>query len=151
MSNEDIVDTLNELIKTSKDSESGFRTSAGYFEAAETRTLFERRAEECRQAAAELQMLVTQYGGKAQDSGTAGGTLHRGWAAVKATLAGYSDKSILEDAEQGEDDAIARYQKALGKTLPVELRNVLDRQFEALQRSHSLVRFLRDQARVASL
>ena len=151
MTNEDIVDTLNELIETSKDAEHGFRTSAGYFEAAETRTLFENRAEECRQAAAELQMLVAQYGGKAEESGTAGGTLHRGWVAVKATLAGYSDKSILEDAEQGEDDAIASYRKALAKTLPVELRTVLERQFEALQRSHTLVRFLRDQARVASL
>ena len=151
MNDDAIVDTLNELIEMSKDAEYGFRTSAQYLQAAETRTLFEGRADECQRAAAELQALVPQYGGKAHDSGSTGGAVHRGWVAVKATLAGYNDKSILEETEQGVDDALASYTKALALTLPPDLRAVVERQCEETQANHTLVRFLRDQARVASL
>lgn len=150
MSNDDIVDILNDLIETSKDGEYGFRTSAEYLKAADTRTLFERRAGECRQAAAELQALVLQYGGKAEDSGSATAALHRGWVAVKGTLSGYSDKSILEETERGEDVALASYRNAVGKSLPADVRAVVERQWEGVKRNHTQVRSLRDQARAAS-
>ena len=151
MTNDDIVDILNDLIETSKDGEYGFRTSAEYLKAADTRALFERRAEECRQAATELQTLVRQYRGKAEDSGSTSGAMHRGWVAVKGTLAGYSDKAILEETERGEDVALESYRKALEKSLPAELRGVVERQYEGVKRNHAQVRFLRDQARAASV
>ena len=150
MSNDDIVDILNDLIETSKDGEYGFRTSAEYLKAADTRTLFERRAGECRQAAAELQALVLQYGGKAEEGGSATAALHRGWVAVKGTLSGYSDKSILEETERGEDVALASYRNAVGKSLPADVRAVVERQWEGVKRNHTQVRSLRDQARAAS-
>ena len=105
MNNDDIVDILNDLIETSKDGEYGFRSSAEYLKAVDTRRLFEGRADECRRAAAELQTLVQQYGGNPEDSGSASAAMHRGWVAVKGTLAGYSDKAILEETERGEDVA----------------------------------------------
>lgn len=152
MSNDDIVDILNDLIETSKDGEYGFRTSAEHLKAADTRTLFQTRAEECRQAAAELQALVRQYGGKAEDSGSASGAMHRGWVAVKGTLVSYSDKAILEETERGEDVAVESYRKALENSgLPTDLRAVIERQYEGAKRNHAQVRFLRDQARAASV
>ncbi|HPU50467.1 MAG TPA: PA2169 family four-helix-bundle protein [Burkholderiaceae bacterium] len=151
MNNEDIVEVLNDLIETSKDGEYGFRTSAEYLKAADTRALFERRAEECRQAAADLQQLVRQYGGKAEDGGSASGAMHRGWVAVKGTLSGYSDKAILEETERGEDVALASYRKALDKSLPAEVRALIERQCEGVKHNHAQVRFLRDQARAASV
>jgi len=151
MSNDDIVDILNDLVETAKDGEYGFRTSAEYLKAADTRTLFERRAAECRQAATELQALVRQLGGKAEDGGTAGGAMHRGWVAVKGTLAGYTDKAILEETERGEDVALETYRKVLEKTLPPAVRAVVERQYEGVKQNHAQVRFLRDQARAASV
>ena len=71
MSNDDTIDTLNDLIETSKDGEYGFRTSAEYLKGSEIKQLFLRRADECRQAAADLQALVVQCGGSAEDSGSA--------------------------------------------------------------------------------
>jgi uncharacterized protein (TIGR02284 family) len=95
MSNDDIIDTLNDLIETSKDGEYGFRTSAEYLKDTTLKQTFTTRAEECRQAAAELQAMVVRFGGKAEDGGSAAGALHRGWVAVKGVLAGYTDKAIL--------------------------------------------------------
>jgi len=150
MSNDDIIDTLNDLIETSKDGEYGFRTSAEYLQDATLKQSFMARAEECRQAAAELQQLVLRFGGKAEDSGTAAGAMHRGWVAVKGTLSGYSDKAILEETERGEDTAMSSYRKALEKALPPDVRSVVERQFEGVKRNHLQVRTLRDQARAAA-
>lgn len=150
MTNDDIVDILNDLIETSKDGEYGFRTSAEYLKAVDTRRLFERRADECRGAAAELQTLVQQYGGNPEDSGSASAAMHRGWVAVKGTLAGYSDKAILEETERGEDVALESYRHALAESLPTDVRSVVEGQFEGVKRNHAQVRQLRDQARAAS-
>lgn len=151
MSNDDIIDTLNDLIETCKDGEYGFRASAEYVSSPTTRQSFERRAEECLQAAGELQAIVVRLGGKAEDSGTASGAMHRGWVAVKGTLAGYTDKAILEETERGEDSAMTAYRKALSEPLPPDVRMVVERQFEGVKRNHLEVRTLRDQARAAAL
>lgn len=150
MSNDDIIDTLNDLIETSKDGEYGFQTSAEYLKDPALKQSFTARAEGCRQAAAELQQLVVRLGGKAEDSGTAAGALHRGWVAVKGTLAGYTDKAILEETERGEDIALAAYRNALDEALPPDVRLVVERQYEGVKRNHLQVRSLRDAARVAA-
>lgn len=150
MTNDDVIDCLNDLIETSKDGEYGFRTSAEHMRDPNTQQLFMRRAEECGQAVSELQALVVRLGGKAEDSGSASGAVHRGWVAMKGALSGYSDKAILEETERGEDAALASYRKALEKTdLPGDVRMVVQRQFEGVQRNHAQVRALRDQARAA--
>jgi uncharacterized protein (TIGR02284 family) len=150
MSNDDIVDTLNDLIETSKDGEYGFRASAEYLKDPAIQQAFLARAEDCRQAASELQALVVRFGGKAEDSGTAAGAMHRGWVAVKGVLSGYSDKAILEETERGEDTAMNSYRKALEQALPPDVRSVVERQFEGVKRNHLQVRTWRDQARAAA-
>jgi len=150
MSNDDIIDTLNDLIETCKDGEYGFHASAEYLKDPSIKQSFERRAEECRKAAAELQAEVVRLGGKAEDSGSAAGAMHRGWVAVKGTLSGYSDKAILEETERGEDTALAAYRDALEEPLPPEVRQLVERQYEGVKRNHMQVRTLRDQARAMS-
>lgn len=147
MDRKDVVDTLNRLIETSKDGEYGFRTSAEHARDPQLQQTLQSRAEECRQGAAELQSLVVQYGGTAEDSGSATGAMHRGWVAVKGTLAGYSDLAMLEECERGEDTAIERYRSALAEDLPSDVRIVIERQFEGVKRNHAQIRLLRDTAR----
>ena len=150
MDRDDTLDTLNNLIETSKDGEYGFRTSAEYLRSAEIKQSFMQRADECRAAAAELQSLVASLGGEAETSGSATGAMHRGWVAVKGALSGYSDKAILEETERGEDIAMTAYRSALDEALPADVRSVVQRQFEGVKRNHAQVRKLRDQARTAS-
>ena len=147
---DDTIDTLNKLVETSKDGEFGFRSSAEYMRHPETRQLLLRRADECRQAASELQALVVSLGGAAEDSGSLAGAAHRGWVAVKGTLAGYTDLAILEEAERGEDKALAAYRSAIETALPDSVRSTVERQYEGVKRNHAQVRALRDQARATS-
>ena len=148
--NDDTIDTLNNLIETSKDGEYGFRSSAEVMRNAETRQLLQRRADECRQAASELQALVMSLGGNAEDSGSLAAAAHRGWVAVKGTLSGYTDLAILEETERGEDTALAAYRTAIESGLPDSVRSTVERQYEGVKRNHAQIRALRDQARATS-
>ncbi len=146
---EDLIDTLNDLIECCKDGEYGFRACADHARREDLQTTFEQRAEDCRQGCIELQQQVRILGGEVEDSGSAMGAVHRGWVSVKGTLATYDDKAILEDAERAEDNALARYRKALSQPLPDALRQTVQRQCQGVQRNHDQIKMLRDQMRAA--
>ena len=68
-----------------------------------------------------------------------------GWVKVVDALTGSSDKAILDECERGEDAALARYRAALKKEdLPADVRAVIVRQQEGVQRNHDQVKALRD-------
>lgn len=144
MDNRDIVDSINRLVETSKDGEFGFGKCAEHARNGNLRQLLQRRADECRQAAAELRAVVGELGGDPEDSGSATAALHRGWVAVKGALTGHSDKALLEECERGEDVALARYRSALEDDLPPHLRAIVERQYAGVKRNHAEMRTLRD-------
>ena len=147
MDHPDIIETLNTLIETCKDGEYGFRTSATHAVGAQIKQLFLTRAEDCRQAASELQSLVLQYGGTAEDGGSVSGALHRGWVKARSAVTDTTDLSLLEETERGEDVALAAYRGAIEVNLPVDVRLVLGRHLQGAKRNHDQIRDLRNQAR----
>lgn len=144
MSNDDVVDVLNDLIETCKDGEYGFRSCADHAKSPELKNVFTTRAEECRRAAEELKERVIACNGKPGDSGSAAGALHRGWVAARSVLTGYTDHAILDECERGEDVAVKKYRSALEKTLPQEVRALVERQLLGAQRNHDQIKALRD-------
>ena len=150
MNHDDITDTLNDLIETSKDGELGFTACAKHVASTDLQQLFSARAAECRAAASELQAMVSDYGGKPETDGSTTGALHRGWVAVRGSLAGYSDEAMLEECERGEDAALGRYRAALrSEGLPEAVRAVIARQQLGVQANHDQIKRLRDIARAA--
>lgn len=150
LSNDDVVDVLNDLLENTRDGEYGFKTCADQVQTASYKQLFSSRADGCRQAGEELMTLIRQYGGEPASGGTAAGALHRGWVQVKGAVGADSELSMLESCEQGEDAAIARYRKALKQSLPADVRAVVQRQADGAQRNHDQIRDLRDAARAKS-
>ena len=144
MTNEQVVETLNDLIETSKDGEYGFESCAEYVDSQELRNLFTARAQECRQAAEELKTLVVQYGGTPDKGGTASGALHRGWVSVRGTLSGNDDKAMLDECERGEDSAKAAYSDALKLGLPANVDDIVRQQSQGIQAAHNRIKELRD-------
>jgi uncharacterized protein (TIGR02284 family) len=147
MSNDDVIDELNTLIETCKDGEYGFRTCAEHDKSTQLRQIFTSRADECRQGAAELQALVTRFGGKADSGSSVTGTMHRGRVNLKAMLTGDSDQAALNECERGEDAALERSRDAVKKSLPDDVALVVQRQYEGVKRNHDQIRRLRDQSR----
>jgi uncharacterized protein (TIGR02284 family) len=142
--NDEVIDALNDLIETCKDGEYGFNECADHTRSPELRTLFRNRALECQEAAAELQREVARYGGTPDAGGSVSGALHRGWVSARSALSTHTDQAMLEECERGEDAAVTRYRKALQRDLPVEVRELIARQFEGVQRNHDQIKALRN-------
>ena len=144
---DNIISILNDLVETSKDGEKGFRAAAEDTKNAELQTVFLRRAQDCATGAADLQQRVARLGGKPEEGGSVAGAVHRGWVNLKAAVSSRTDLAILEECERGEDVAKARYRKALEVTLPEEIREVVQRQYDGVMRNHDQIRALRDRYR----
>ena len=147
---DDTVSVLNELIETSKDGEKGFEKAAEDAHDAELKSLFAEASRRCREGAAELQALVRASGGSPENTGTAAGTVHRGWMSLKEAVSSRDDKAILEECERGEDHAKAKYRKALEQSLPADIRAIVDRQYQGVLANHDRVRALRDRYRATT-
>lgn len=143
--NEASIDVLNDLIENAKDGEYGFGECAKRVQSPSLKQTLQRRADDCRGAAAELRALVVRLGGKPADGGTAMGALHRGWISVRDALTPDSDRGILDEAERGEDAALGRFRKALkSDDLTPETRELITRQMQGAQANHDQVKKLRD-------
>ena len=144
----DSTSILNDLIETSKDGEKGFRTAADDSRNPDLKQIFLQRAEDCARGAAQLQKIVARYGDKPETGGSLLGAVHRGWVNVKSTITDRDDVAILEECERGEDVAKAVYRKALeDSTLAPDVREAVQRQYDAVVRNHDQIRALRDRYR----
>jgi uncharacterized protein (TIGR02284 family) len=140
---QEAVSTLNDLIETLKDGKNGFETAAADVKDPAVKSTFQEFAQQRAQLAGELQAEVRKLGGEPEQSGTVAATAHRGWMNIKNTLGG-GEKSILNEAERGEDFAVKSFEKALVKELPLEVREVVRRQYDEVKQAHDRVRDLRD-------
>lgn len=147
---DDVLDVLADLVECCKDGEYGFRACADNARREDLKSVFMQRADDCQRGARELQEQVRSLGGETDDSGSALGAVHRGWVSVRSTLSTHDDKAMLDEAERGEDNALARYRKALQKPLPSNIREIVERQLQGVQRNHDQIKMLRNQFRAAS-
>ncbi|CAM2142225.1 DUF2383 domain-containing protein [Pararobbsia alpina] len=139
------VSVLNDLIETSKDGEQGFLKAAEDTNDPKLKTLLASRAQECANAARELQARVVELGGKPEDRGSVSGSIHRGWVDIKSALSSRDNHAILAECERGEDVAKKRYREALDKELPADIRSLIELQFQGVLQNHDRIRELRDQ------
>jgi uncharacterized protein (TIGR02284 family) len=149
MNNDDVISTLNDLIETCKDGEQGFRTCAEDIKDAQMKSFFTTRAQSCAEAAAELQQEVRGLGGNPETSSSIAGALHRRWVDIKGVITGKDDEAILNECERGEDVAKRSYETALGKTLPANIKSIVERQYNGVLKNHDQVKAMRNQVRAA--
>ncbi len=149
MTNDEIISTLNDLIKVCNDGKEGFKTCAedAKLTSPDLKALLRQREGQCANAASELSSLVRGYGDAPTTGSTAAGALHRGWLNVKTAITGKSDVAVLEECERGEDIAKKSYAQALEKALPPEIRVVVERQYQGVLRNHDQIKMLRDEAK----
>lgn len=145
MDDSEVIGALNDLIETCKDGEYGFAKCAERVNTASLKELMQKRSSGCRSAARELQALVVRRGGEPAERGSVLGALHRGWVSMADVLSANADHSVLAECERGEDAALARYRQALmAADLPLEVREVIERQCTGVQANHDRIRQLRD-------
>lgn len=141
---DDTLDVLNDLLQTSKDGEAGFHACAEDLRDPQLKAAMLEQSRDCAAAADELERIVLELGGKPKDSTSFAGDLHRRWVDLKSLVTGKDEEAVLNECERGEDVAKHRYQAALEKSLPAEIHQVIERQYQGVLRHHDRVRALRD-------
>jgi uncharacterized protein (TIGR02284 family) len=134
--------TLNHLIETCRDGERGFRYVANHVHNDDTKTLFLEVAGERERFASELIPYAQRLGGHEEGEGSFGGSLHRSWMGIRDVISGHDEAAIIQEAERGERAALAAYEDAVNGMLPPTARDVIERQCEAIRRSHGRVHAL---------
>jgi uncharacterized protein (TIGR02284 family) len=137
--------TIQGLIETCKDGETGYLHAASIADEASLKSYFQEQSAERARFRIELMDLIEQMGVSDPDtSGSTAAVLHRAWFEIKDDLGG-GDHALLESVEQGEDRAKDRYQEALNSNLPPNIDAVVRRQYTSVKSAHDRVRDLRDQ------
>ncbi len=135
---------LTSLINTLQDSQKGYADIGEHVKDDQLKRFF--LAESLKRAnfRAELENELHRLGERdVKESGTAVAALHRTWGDLKAKLGG-GDHTLLETAEQGEDEAKKAYKDALEQDLPLPIRELLSTQQADVLTSHDFIKAQRD-------
>lgn len=142
MDNDDVISVLNNLIETCEDGVKGFRDAAEAIRNPRAKEVFNTRIELIERAESDLKAAVRRLGGDPEDRGSATGAMHRGWMNLKAAITGKDDEAIVAEAERGENAAVERYEDALEKQLPSDIRQLVDRQYRGTLQNRDSIREL---------
>jgi uncharacterized protein (TIGR02284 family) len=141
--NDDAISTLNNLIETCKDGQSGFQSAAEGVRNNDLKTLFHNYSQQRAQFAGELQAEVRRLGGDPEQTGSLAASLHRGWINIKSAVTGEDENAVISECERGEDSAVKNYEDALSdEQLPADLRSIIERQFMQIKEAHDRIRAL---------
>ncbi len=147
---EDAIRTLEDLIRTCRDGQEGYRDAAQHIKDPSIKTWLNEQSLLRAEFVGELESLA-QVLGKPDPvrEGSVGGTLRRKWFELKEKLGG-DDESVLAEVERGEDSAQKDYDDALKRNLSADVRAVITRQAASIVNAHDHARSLRDQHKLAA-
>jgi uncharacterized protein (TIGR02284 family) len=138
--NEDHIKLVNSLLKTTIDSADGYAEAAKDAESARYKDLFERRAQERRSVASELEEEVRRLGGDPKDDGTALAAAHRAFLNLKDAVT-KGDEAVISEVEAGEDFIKEKYEKALKDTdVDPQTRATIERAWTSVKSGHDQMR-----------
>jgi len=149
LNNEKSISILNDLIEINNDRVAGFEKAIADIkdENVDLKALFQEFTAQSRKFSQELTAIVTAHAADAETGTSVAGNLHRAWIDVKALFGGRDRKSILEEAERGEDAIKKAYSDALKDgSLSGEAIQIVSRQAEDIKSAHDKIKALRDAA-----
>lgn len=135
---DELITSLNELIKTCLDAENGFRTAVEKVQNAELEKFLKNCAVQRSEFATQLGARIRQLDGTAEYSGSLPGTLHRAWINLKSIVSG--DDAILAECARGDAAAVAKYQEILKQNLPPNVLPIVKQQYTDIKRTHDRIR-----------
>ncbi len=143
MKPDQVITTLNSLIEINRDGQKGYQEAAEKIEEPQIREFCFEQSRVRVQFVGELQQQVRSLGGDPENTGSIAAAVHRGWIDLKSALGGGAH-AILAASETGEDYALKEYKKALDETLPADVRDIVERQWQSVKQAHDKVKGMRD-------
>jgi uncharacterized protein (TIGR02284 family) len=147
MDDKHILHVIKDLIQTLEDGRKGFLEASESSKDPEVARVLLGFSQQRAELSSQLQTVGAGYGDSAYDQGgSVTGAMHRGWINLKTAIASHNAHAVLEECEQGEDHAVAKFRSALNEDLPSNVREVIESQFADVKVAHDRIRMLRDLA-----
>ncbi|GAB2536419.1 ferritin-like domain-containing protein [Rufibacter soli] len=148
--NSKVIDTINDLVETARDGQKGYETAAGAVTDMRVKSELERLAQQRAVFASELESKAQQLGGSTSSTTTiegvameAAGAVHRGWINLKAAVGANDSKAILGECETGDEAALKAYNSALNEPLPLDVKNIVQKQQMEIQAAKQTISSLK--------
>ena len=137
ITNDEIVDDLNELVKINNDRIQGYEKAIKDNEDAGLDDLFRHYVVQSQNFRSQLADHIVRIDGLAVSDATStdvSSKIHRAWIDIKSALTGKDRESILSSVEFGENAAVEAYQDAIEKDhIPAYIKEDLQKQLTELQ------------------
>jgi len=134
---EDTIQHLNQLTETCKDGELGYRTAATSVHNTELASVFSEYSKQRGQFVRALEREVERLNGTADQSGTLGATLFRGWMHLKSALTGGDGGAIVAACESGEEVAVGAYEMVVNSDITGVARVLVEKQARQIGEAHA--------------
>lgn len=141
------IEVLNDLIQINNDRIVGYEQAIRDTKSEDTdlKILYASMVAESHRMKIALATEVQALGAETEQGTTTSGKIYRAWNDIKAVFSGHDRQAILLNCEKGEEATQRAYRQALNHELPSYIRELLDRQQEALKTSMDEIRAMREQ------
>lgn len=136
MADTQTIAELNRLIRICLDGEAGFLVVAESVRNRGLKALFKTFAQQRAHFADRLAEEVKRLGGTPRTDGSTLANVHRGWINIKTamTIGQFGTENVaLSESSRGEKTAVRTYESALTKTLPKEVKDLIEEQYRQVQ------------------
>lgn len=135
--NEDIVESLNDLVKINNDRIMGYEKAVEDTEDSQLNPLFRQMIVQSQNFRSQLADHIVRIDGKAVTDATSTDTsskIHRAWIDIKAAFTGKDTETVLSSVEFGESAAIEAYEDAIAENhIPAHIKEQLQSQLSELK------------------
>ncbi|GAB4007400.1 PA2169 family four-helix-bundle protein [Spirosoma sp. KCTC 42546] len=137
ITNKEIVDDLNDLVKINNDRIQGYEKAIEDNEDAQLDDLFRHYVIQSQNFRSQLADHIVRIDGTGVSDATSTDVtskIHRAWIDIKSALTGKDRDTVLSSVEFGENAAIEAYQDAINKDhIPAYIKEDLQKQLSELQ------------------
>ncbi|GAB3963885.1 PA2169 family four-helix-bundle protein [Spirosoma terrae] len=150
ITNQEIVDDLNDLVKINNDRIHGYEDAIKDSEDAQLNELFRHMVIQSEQFRSQLADHIVRIDGTGVadiDSTDLSSKLHRAWIDIKSAITGKDRAAILSSVEFGENAAVEAYEDAIAKDhIPAYIKEDLQKQLSELKGAHDKIKGLHQAA-----
>ena len=141
------IEVLNDLIQINNDRIIGYEKAIRDSKPEDTdlKILYASMVAESHRMKIALATEVQTLGAEVEQGTTTSGKIYRAWNDIKAMFSGHDRHATLVNCENGEEAAQSAYRQALNHDLPSYIRELLNRQLEALKASLEDIRSTKEQ------
>jgi uncharacterized protein (TIGR02284 family) len=143
MKHNEVVSDVNHLLEICNERIEGYRNAAKNVKDAELKSVFEKYAQQTEKFQQELLPFSDKT--SAKDAGTRViADTWRVWMDMKAALTDGSRSSLINASITGEEAAIRNYEDCLEDDLPMDLRNIVERQLAEIKSAYNHIKTFSD-------